>query len=168
MAAPPSKRILIVEDEPDLRDKLKGLLTKYQAFQILEAADARQAQDIVQEPGQRLAAVILDIMLSYGTPSPNLGQDNDPDMVDTGVRLLQWLRETVQDRSVWVAVTTSRVNPRLVSRVRSLLGRRGKIYPKPYNRLLLEHDLALVLGEGSQVPAVLIPVDYSPPSHESE
>lgn len=53
-------KILIVEDEPALRNLLKTCLVK-EGYQVLEAKDGQEALDIFY--GENISLVILDIML---------------------------------------------------------------------------------------------------------
>ena len=165
-------KILIVEDEPGLQKEIKEILEPYKAeIEVLSAHNAGEAIPLLfpNSPQEKPDALILDIMLPYGNAAEILYSDTDPKNIKTGLRLLKKLRKREKenpDKNVpllWTAVITARSNPRLIQELNNLLEDRGRIYSKPYSDVVLEHDLAIVLGIESKAPQVLLPQEYRPP-----
>jgi CheY-like chemotaxis protein len=167
------KKVALIEDDPDVRSIIQQVLKPYaQDLEVVEATNAGEAMDLLfpDSPDEHLDAVILDLMMTYGKAAEELDETSDPHQVDTGVRILKRLRKAEKDGEIrygsqplWVSIITARNEPHLIQRVKELLGSRGRIYLKPFNDLVLEHDLALVLGLDSQVDPDLLPTGYSPP-----
>ncbi len=156
------KKVLVVEDDPAIRQILQGFLGRYTEYDVKEVNDARSAMEYFkQHPHGHFDAVLLDIMMPYGTPPAleELQSTTDPDELETGLRLLRWLREILGEETVWVAVITARAVPRVAAEAQSLLKQRGCIYFKPFDDLRVEHDLATALGVSSKVPPELQSAD---------
>jgi two-component system sensor histidine kinase/response regulator len=58
---PNSKRVLVVEDDPDTRASLFTLLTQ-QGFSVITADDGQQAMDLL-ERGIRPRVILIDLMM---------------------------------------------------------------------------------------------------------
>ncbi len=158
------KKILIVEDDKAIIEILKVFLKGYAEYEVYIARDARSAMNLLNESeGVHFDAIFLDIMMPYGTPPAleELKSSTDPEELETGLRLLRWLREIRGEETVWVAVITARAFPRVAAEAQSLLKQRGCIYFKPFDNLRIEHDLATSLGVPSKVPPELQPGDYT-------
>ena len=156
------KKILIVEDDKAIIEILKVFLKGYAEYEVYIARDARSAMNLLNESeGVHFDAIFLDIMMPYGTPPAleELQSTTDPDELETGLRLLRWLREIRGEETVWVAVITARAVPRVAAEAQSLLKQRGCIYFKPFDDLRVEHDLATALGVSSKVPPELQSAD---------
>ena len=61
-AAERPKRLLVVDDEPMLRDILKNFLAQ-EGYEVVAAADGEEALNICSQPGAEIDAVILDMTL---------------------------------------------------------------------------------------------------------
>jgi signal transduction histidine kinase/ActR/RegA family two-component response regulator len=57
-----SETVLVVEDEPSLREMLIAILSRY-GFTVLEAASAGEAMDIVTDRPEAVDVVVTDVML---------------------------------------------------------------------------------------------------------
>ena len=168
------RKILLVEDDIAVREIVKEILEPYTSdVEILEAGDAGKAMDLLFSdfPRNRIEAIILDIMMTYGTATEVLDAASDPDLVDTGVRFLRFLRQKEEEimapsghTPIWVSVITARSGIKVILTIQNLLGGRGRIYLKPFDDMVLEHDWALVLGLESQVDEELLPDDYARPA----
>jgi two-component system, cell cycle sensor histidine kinase and response regulator CckA len=67
------RRILLVEDEPFVREATCSILQKA-GFEVLPAEDARQAMKVYEECGQSVDLVMTDMVLP-GRTGQQLGQD---------------------------------------------------------------------------------------------
>lgn len=171
------KKVVLVEDDPEVRKIIRETLLPYfHHIDVFEATDAGEAMNLLfpDPPGNRLDALILDLMMPYGEAGQELDSDSDPDQIETGVRLLDYLRKREKTEPgtdiacpLWVAVITARSNPHLIQRIEQLLAGNGRIYLKPFNDLELEHDLACILNIKSQVDPILLSPEYSPPKRSS-
>ena len=168
------KKVLLVEDEPDMRSSIQSILKPYvQYLEVVEATNAGEAMDLLSwaSPDERPDALILDLMMPYGEAAQELDYANsDSSQVETGIRILKKLREKEKSgeyrygsQPLWVSVITARGNPNVIQRLGELLVNRGRIYLKPFSRREFVHDLALVLGIESQVDPDFLPPGYSPP-----
>jgi CheY-like chemotaxis protein len=153
---PAKKRVLLVEDEGEIRTHLVRILRKYAEFiDIAEAADIGQAlQYLRTEPSHD--AVILDLMMTYGDAKGELQGQTDEGNREGGIRLLELLREREKESGVepvMVFVITARTDFAAQSRVHALLGERGRFYTKPFYPSEFEDELAKALGLTSRVSA---------------
>ena len=171
------KRVLLVEDDIVLSKHIKELLEAYEPELELHAVEnAGEAWPHIfpKHPAERPDAVILDIMIPYGAAAKELGAESDPDCIQSGLRLLEKLRDWEKTHGshddplppLWVSVITARSNPKLIEEINSLLMGRGKLYLKPYKGIVLEHDLMFILGIECKAPEVLLPRGYKPPGGE--
>lgn len=171
------KKVVLVEDDPEVRKILLETLSPYfQDIEVFEATNAGEAMNLLfsDPPGNRPDALILDLMMPYGEAGQKLDSDSDRDQIETGVRLLNYLRNREKTEPgtdiaypLWVAVITARSNPLLIQSIEKLLAGNGRIYLKPFNDLELEHDLACILHIKSQVDSILLSPEYSPPTRAS-
>ncbi|MEA1900673.1 MAG: hypothetical protein U9N47_07900 [Thermodesulfobacteriota bacterium] len=171
------KKVVLVEDDPEAKKIIRETLLPYsQDIDLLEATNAGAAMNLVfpDPPGNRPDALILDLMIPYGEAAQKLDAESDPDWIETGVRLLDYLRKREKTElgtdiafPLWVAVITARSNPLLIQSIEKLLAGSGRIYLKPFNDLELEHDLACILHIKSQVDPILLSPEYSPPKRSS-
>jgi len=171
------KKVVLVEDEPEVRKIIRETLSPYsQDIEVFEATNAGEAMNFLfpDSPDNRPDALILDLMMPYGEAGQELDSDSDQDQIETGVRLLDYLRNREKTEPgtdiacpLWVAVTTARSNPHLIQRMEQLLAGNGRIYLKPFNDLELEHDLACILNIKSHVDPILLSPEYSPPTRAS-
>lgn len=58
--------VLVVDDEPDVRLVL-ALLLRRSGFEVLEAADGRQASEVLAEHRDRVDVVLMDVMMPVMT-----------------------------------------------------------------------------------------------------
>jgi predicted transcriptional regulator len=98
-------------------------------------------------------------MMPYGTAADELVVEEDKDEVDTGVKILKWLREQEAKNlgRLWVAVVTARGNFGVLRKTEKLLNGHGRLFLKPLNRAHLEHYVVTAMGIDSLVPEVLQP-----------
>ena len=166
------KKVALIEDDPGNRRAIKQIFESYSEIELVEAVDAGEAMKILfpDLPENRPDAVILDLIMSYGTVAEQLNAENDPNCIETGVKLLRFLRESEKSAEnhlssdlLWVAVTTERSNPQLIRELEQLLEKRGCIYLKPFDTFKLEDDLAQVLGIKSQVDPILLSSEHLSP-----
>ena len=166
------KKVALIEDDLGSRRASKQIFESYSEIELVEAVDAGKAMKILfpDLPENRPDAVILDLIMPYGTAAKQLNAKSDPDCIEAGVKLLRFLRESEKNADnrhssdlLWVAVTTSRSNPQLIQELGQLLEKRGCIYLKPFDTFKLEHDLAQVLGIKSQVDPILLSPEHLSP-----
>ena len=62
MSAHPSRRVLIVEDDDDVRDAIAELLADH-AYSPVAAANGQDALDRLQKPDERPCVILLDLMM---------------------------------------------------------------------------------------------------------
>jgi len=166
------KKVALIEDDHGNRRAIKQIFESYSEIELVEAVDAGEAMKILfpDLPENRPDAVILDLIMPYGTAAKQLKAQNDPDCIKTGVNLLHLLRKSEKSADnrhssylLWVAVITSRSNPQLIQELEKLLEKRGCIYLKPFDTFKLEDDLAQVLGIKSQVDPILLSHEHLSP-----
>ena len=166
------KKVALIEDDHGNRRAIKQIFESYSEIELVEAVDAGKAMKILfpDLPENRLDAVILDLMMPYGTAAEQLNAKNDLNCDKTGVKLLRFLRESEKSAEnclssdlLWVAVTTARNNPQLIRELGQLLEKRGCIYLKPFDTFKLENDLTQVLGIKSQVDPILLLSEHLSP-----
>ncbi len=63
---PCGQSILIVDGDPAMRETLREQLTRDDAFAVIEAAGAREAEACLRAPDARFAAIIMDAALPDG------------------------------------------------------------------------------------------------------
>jgi len=156
------KRVLIVEDDPMVVKNIKERLERYASdITILEAIDGGSALRLLLENRDFTHCVlVLDLMMPYGHALEELEGRNDPECWETGIRVLEWLRNHEDPgKRLWVAVTTARNEPDALHRIRELLGKHGRLFLKPFDPYAFEHSLALALGLPSKVPVAFQPRD---------
>lgn len=157
VAADEARRaILLVEDDGRLAEDLKRMFEPYQAnLQITVARDAGEAIDHLQSALPD--AVLLDLMLPYGSAAGMLDADSDPAMVYGGSRVLRWLRTSRDPRAtsvpVWVLTARSSVGVR--KELEDLGVQPTRVFFKPFDTLQLEHEVVTALGIPSQLPSGL-------------
>ena len=119
-------KILIVDDEEDVRRLARLSLVKVGGFEVVEAANGRDALQRAVE--QRPDAILLDVMM--------------PEM--DGPMTLRALRENPLTAGIDVIFVTARA---LRSELRELeeMGVRG-VLTKPFNAMELSDDVRRVLG----------------------
>jgi len=166
------KKVALIEDDPGNRLAIKQIFESYSEIELVEAVDAGEAMKILFPylPENRPDAVILDLIMPYGSAAEQLNAKNDLNCDKTGVKLLHLLRESEKSADnrlssdlLWVAVTTERSNPQLIRELEQLLEKRGCIYTKPFDTFKLEDNLAQVLGIKSQVDPILLSHEHLSP-----
>ena len=162
--SPGRKRVLLVEDDPRVMESLKGIIGRFGTdVEAVEANDAGKALEILRsrkKAGMHLDAMILDVMMPYGEAEEELGGEKDRGMDDAGLHLLEMLRQEEVGKGLdqlWVGVVTARIRHAVLQRIRELIGKRGRLYPKPFSTFLLQHHLSEALGIESRVPPALLP-----------
>lgn len=163
------KKVALIEDEFKNIQVIKQIFESYSEIELVEAVNAGEAMKILfpDLPENRPDAVILDLKMFYGTAAKQLNAKSDPDCIETGVKLLRFLRESEKSADnrhssdlLWVAVTTVRNNPQLIRELGQLLEKRGCIYLRPFDTFKFEDDLAHVLGIKSQVDPILLSPEH--------
>jgi CheY-like chemotaxis protein len=152
---------LIVEDDFGIAEDWRQRLSRYEGSVTLRTCtDAGEALAVLRESPPP-DAVVLDIMMPYGSSSAELHGDTDPDEMETGLRLLRAILDQEGQppavRRVWVAVATARSPLAVDATAKRLFAGRGVIYYKPYDPNRLEDDLMKALDIPSKVPAILLP-----------
>lgn len=152
--------LLIVDDEGRHVEELRRTFQAYgNSLTILTARDA--GEGFIQFQKSLPDAVILDIMMPYGTARSEIDGTNDVDMLDAGLRLLERIRKDYPDHDFWCAVVTGRASRPLIARLQELLADNvGRIYLKPYNAFQLEYDLTSSLGIPCRLPTELLDEMY--------
>lgn len=151
-----TKTVLIVEDDPTTHDLLERRLERY-GLSLSSASDVAEAMRCLRDLRQ-VDALVLDIMLPYGAARDTLGEGDSP-QIDSGIRLLEWLRAQEGGAALWVSVVTARAHPEAIQRIEALLGAAGRLYRKPFDTHRFEHEMATALGLPSQVPEGLRPLE---------
>lgn len=118
------KRILLVEDDPDIRTVTSLALGSFGGFDVLTCASAREAVECAGDFHPDL--ILLDVMMP--------GMD--------GVDALMALREIPATASVPVVFLTARVQPHEVARYRDL----GSlaVIPKPFEPTALADTIRAI------------------------
>jgi CheY-like chemotaxis protein len=121
-----SRRILVVDDEPDIRLVARLALERLGGFEVVEAADADGAVAAVD--ARPPDAVLLDVMM----PS------------DDGPATLRRLRALPDGNDLDVVFLTAKVQAAEVARLEAL-GVRG-VLAKPFDPMTLATELRTLLG----------------------
>ena len=149
-----AQNILIVEDDISVCNHIKEIFSRYEeSINVKTANNAGDAFEIISS-SWGIDAVVLDIMLPYGSASELLNEKFDPEGLYAGFRLLEIIRN--DNSKTWAAVITARNSPKIVWKINDLLGDCGKIYFKPFDTFLLEHETVNALGILSKVPAIFL------------
>lgn len=165
------KKVLLAEDEKAVRQGLTIALEPYLNYiEIVEVDNAGDALENLfsHDMGIRPDFLVLDLMMSYGEAKEVLDGKTDKQMVESGIRLLKYLREREKPgffshHPLFVSVITTRNDPRIVKRLLDSLGDWGKIYTKPFDEDEFINDMMLVLGIESKVNPDLLPPEYTKP-----
>jgi CheY-like chemotaxis protein len=123
------KRVLLVDDEPDIREVAKVSLEMVGGWEVLTAASGREA--IAMAAVERLDAILLDVMM--------------PDM--DGPTTFTGLQAEPATREIPVLLLTAKVQAADQRRFAEL-GVRGVI-PKPFDPMTLAGQVAGLLGWGA-------------------
>jgi CheY-like chemotaxis protein len=126
-----TKRILIIEDEANLRIVVGTCLETLGGWEVLEAASGKEGLFLAQR--ERPDAILLDVMM--------------PEM--DGITVLQQLLANPELRTIPVVFLTAKVEMTDTRKFISL-GAKGAI-AKPFNPLILHHQVAAVLGWDSDL-----------------
>jgi len=124
---PPRRTILLVEDEPFVRDATRRIL-EHAGFEVLSTEDARQATKVYEECARGIDLVMTDMVLP-GRSGQQLGQD---------------LRE--RSPEVVVLVTSGYGNPEYEAEKPES---RTYFLAKPYSRRALVEKIETILGTAS-------------------
>ena len=119
-----SKRVLVIDDDPDIRDLVQLSLEQLEGWAVSLASSGEEGASLAQE--QRPDVILLDVMM------PGLD----------GPATFQRLREHVATQDIPVVLLTA--NPRADERYRSALQLSG-IIAKPFNPYALAKRLAEIL-----------------------
>lgn len=147
------KTCLIVDDDQGIIAFLrKRLALRYPMVEFLFANNGGEALAILKQ-SPRIDAIILDIMMPYGRVEETLNGEADPDEIETGLHLLEWVRKQENwGTSIWVSLLTARSPYAVDSPAKELLGDHGQIYYKPFDSNRFENDLMGQLGIESLIP----------------
>lgn len=154
-------KLLIVEDDPGLLRDYQSIFSEYgNLLEIVTAKDAFETLEVLKETETRPQAMVLDLMLAYGNEEARnlLEADSDPNEIDTGVRILEYLRKLEErngEKRIWVAVVTARSAWAVAERVDKLLEASGKIFLKPFDTLWLEEVVINAMGLPCRLPSEL-------------
>ena len=122
----PVKRILVVDDDPDILDALRQALED--GYEVLVAQDGREALDILER--QAVDAIVLDLMMP----------------VLDGVAVLQQLRSG--GSRIPVIIVSAGADVARVARTHGI----RDYFPKPFDLTALEQALARLVGGGGRGP----------------
>lgn len=152
------KKVLLVEDDLGVAEMIRNYLEEYaDKIELQVVSDAGKAlENMLPIDKNKPDALILDIMMPYGSALNQLKGETDPDEIESGLRLLTFIREEERGKhsqQLWVAVITARSPVAIEARVKEL---GAKLYCKPFNTLQLEDDLVRALGIESKVPPILL------------
>jgi len=168
-------RLLIVEDEMDIVDGICETIKDHQVkeIEIMLAGDAGNALSLIfsQEPDKRPDAIVLDIMLPYGSAFKELKAETDVGMNHTGIKILERLRNKEREdvtyfshNPLFVAVITGRADPAIYQVIERNLDGWGRIYPKPFIEDEMLNDLFFVTNVHFEIDSDLMPKGYVLPS----
>ena len=121
-----NKRILIVDDEDDIREVAALSLETIAGYEVLSANSGKAAVQIAQ--AEQPDAILLDVMM--------------PDM--DGPSTLEALRALTSTAHIPVVFLTAKVQPSERSRFASLGAK--AVLSKPFDPLTLASELATALG----------------------
>lgn len=121
-----ARRVLLVDDEPDIREVAKLSLEMGAGWEVLTAASG--AEGVALAAANRLDAILLDVMM--------------PDL--DGPATFRQLQAEEQTRGIPVILLTAKVQAADQRRFAEL-GVRGVI-PKPFDPLALSGQVAALLG----------------------
>lgn len=131
MEAVTTKRILIIEDELNLRTVVQTCLELLGGWEVLQAASGQEGLLLAQR--EKPDAILLDAMM--------------PEM--DGITVLQELLANPELQAIPVIFLTAKVELTQPQRFLTL-GARGAI-AKPFNPLTLHHEVITVLGWDSEL-----------------
>ena len=153
-----SLRVLVAEDDYGLSNEHVACFSKYaNALELRVAHDAGAVLSVLEKWRPRL--LVLDLMMPYGDAAGLLKSAGDSSMVDTGLRLLDWIRQDEKQKGlspIWVAVTTARSDMRALRKVEALLGGHGSIFQKPFDSICFEVAICDVLRLPVELDASLV------------
>lgn len=120
------KRVLVVDDEADVRTVVQGCLEDIAGWDVVTAASGQEglAQVMISRPD----AILLDMMM--------------PEM--DGFSFLKNLRTQLKERSIPIVLLTAKVNLPQIPEL-SQLNVKG-IVPKPFDPFRLTEQVAVFLG----------------------
>lgn len=149
----PRKRVLVIEDDQEVAAMLADALEKYsdtlETLLVTDAGTALQEFANARLNSAHFDAVILDLMLPYGSAAGRLDKELDPDELDTGIRLLQAVRKDEREGShppVLAFIITGRDRYASLEEARAAIGEHGKLYQKPFSLRVFKRDLTSALG----------------------
>ena len=121
-----NKRILIVDDEDDIREVAALSLETIAGYEVLSANSGKAAVEIAH--AEQPDAILLDVMM--------------PDM--DGPRTLETLRAQVSTAHIPVVFLTAKVQPSERARFANMGAK--AVLSKPFDPLTLASELATALG----------------------
>ncbi len=124
MSLPPLERILLVDDEADIRQVARLALEALGGFQVRECASGLAAPRAVEDFAPQL--ILMDMMMP--------GQD--------GVETLKALRAAPATSRVPVVFMTAKVQPQEISAFRSLGAL--DVIPKPFDPMTLAQTVRTI------------------------
>ncbi len=157
-AAHTPRRILVVEDDASMRKQLSVIFSRYgSAIELTWAENAGEALSALEAAGSHLDALVLDLMMPYGSGREKLPA-GDPLELDTGLHVLNYARRnaSIGTPALWVAVITARSGLAVARRTTELLAGSGILYLKPFDTFKFEDDVMKAIGVQSLVPAELL------------
>ncbi len=130
---PVTKRILVVDDDPLLREVAQAALELVGGWQVYTAQSGLQAQQraLTEQPD----AILLDVMMP-GVDGPST---------------VAALRADPATRDIPVIFLTARMPPEDMEEWRPL--RLAGVIPKPFDPMTLASDMAAMLGWTAEAPA---------------
>ena len=148
------KMVLIIEDDAGMIADLKPIFRPYEEFlEVLWEQTAGGALKVMQA-GKWPQAFVLDLMLAYGGASEILDGQADTQEIETGLKLLEWLRRREKEegnQASYVFVITGRSSIAVAVRLKELLNGCGRVFYKPFDTLELEERLTHALDIKSEL-----------------
>ncbi|WP_228061802.1 response regulator [[Phormidium] sp. LEGE 05292] len=121
-----SKRVLVVDDEADIRAVIQGCLEEIAGWEVMIADSGEQGLQIAAQ--EQLDGILMDVSM------PGMG----------GLEALQKLQQNPQTRTIPVALLTAKVLPE-EQKLFASLGIVGLIM-KPFDPMILVDLVASVFG----------------------
>lgn len=151
-------RLLVVEDDPGVIETVQRIFARYSdRIEVRTVQDAGHAVDLIRSWSPD--GLFLDLMVPYGSAVGLLEGRSDGSMLETGIRLLEWIREQEREQAaapLWVAAVTARSEPAVLARVDEALGGHGELFLKPFDTLSLEWKVCDWLGIRCDLPPEIV------------
>jgi len=149
--------ILVVDDYENVKSLAGGLVSDLPSVMIRCANMLDLALGIMAS--WPIDCLIIEAWTSYGNDASVLEPETDPEMREGSLRLIRRIREfeqeqhRVSDDCLWIFLLTTQNHIAEDVEIKRLLGDRGSIYLKPFDRL----DFSFAVADALGVPCALHP-----------